>query len=196
MVKDSELTCEICGNPTYHKIFRIVEGVKMLVCPNCADVGEELPERKPSTRTYKIGGNIQTEPKKLRNSNKPAYDPHGSIPTKKIAEQHKEKKIGIDDLELKPDYQKILIKLRQSKNLSQAEFANSVSISETTYKAVEAKKIDLTILDAQKIEKKYNIKLTQEAGAQEDLEIDYSMFSSKKSGEYTLGDVLFSSKKK
>lgn len=196
MVKDSEITCEICGNPTYHKIYRIVEGVKMLVCPNCADIGEKPPERKPTVRTYNMRGNIQKAPQKPNILNKPVYDPHGFNPSQKPAEQNKEKKIGIEDLELKPDYQKILVKLRQSKNMSQAEFANSVSISEKTYKSVEAKKIDLTILDAQKIEKKYNVKLTQEAGAQEDLEVDYSKFSSKKTGEYTLGDVLFSSKKK
>jgi uncharacterized protein (TIGR00270 family) len=193
---NNEITCEICGNPIYQKMYRLVEGVKMLVCPSCAELGEKLPERPTSNKPYNKRVDNRKEPPKMKMTNKPVYDAHGFDPSRKIADKIKEKKIGIEDLELKPDYRKVLIKLRQNKNLSQIEFANSVGLSESTYKAVEAKKIDLTIMDAQKIEKKYEIKLTQTIGEQEEQDMDYAKFSSKKSGDFTLGDVLFGSKKK
>ena len=186
--KKDNIFCEICGEPTKKRIIRIIEGTEMIVCPNCVEYGDEPPK--------KYSNNSKNKEKSVIKSTKVIQNSVINIPNKKQISIDKKitKKPQIEDLELKKDYKKILIKLRQSKNMTQAEFANSVGISLSLLKNVENNKMDLTIPDAQKIEKKYNIKLTQEISSEED-EIVPTQFMIRKE-DYTLGDVFFERKKK
>jgi len=170
----------------------------MLVCPDCEGFGEEIEYRAPQrssqqpSNKYKPRGNYQKplSTSEDRNMNSKTYSPRKRF----YSQQGNEKrKARIENLDLKSDYRKELVKLRRNRNLTQAEFANSVGISETSYKNVEAKKLDLTIPEAQRIETKYKITLTEEASEEDDIKFD-SLNNS--SGEFTLGDVFFKRKKK
>jgi len=197
--KEGNFICEICGESTNRKIIRIIEGVKMIVCSNCAEFGDEPPkkykEKTNNFKSYSYKPMRQFQQKEPSSGNiikqKPRYKKTFSPPRPIV----KYNKINIEDLELKPDYRKILMKFRQSKNMTQAEFADSVGLSANLYKNVENKKMDLTIQDALKIEQKYKIKLTQEVSEENEEELIPAQFIKEKE-EYTLGDVFIERKKK
>lgn len=188
-----EYICEVCGNPTKRKEVRIIEGVEMIVCPSCSQYGERPKSSRPKSR----------RPRKKRKA-PPVY--YGDAPKKKSKRPRRRNKIGqtssrrsyrkrkpkIEDLELVTDYREKLRKLRQKLQMRVDEFANSVKIAESTYRNIENKKLEMTIPDAMKIEKEYEIKLTQEPSDDDDF--DLNQFQSG-SGGYTLGDVFFKRKK-
>ncbi|MBD3354196.1 MAG: helix-turn-helix domain-containing protein [Candidatus Lokiarchaeota archaeon] len=192
----TEYSCEICGSPTNRPLFRLVEGVKMLVCPKCQHYGEKIKDERP----HRKKGNLSYGPSvpyygdvKKSKSKKTSYKPRKSakFSSKKSAYQAK-RKPRLDELELKPNYRTLLRKYRQKRKMTQAEFANSVGISEATYRSVEAKKVDLTIPEAQKIEKNCDIEILRIVSEDEE-EYDLSEFSNKSDG-FTLGDVFFKRK--
>lgn len=207
-----EYTCELCGSPTDRKIVRIVEGVRMIVCPNCQDMGE-IPKQKPRRNPYqqqRYGGTQQQQPSKQRYyldeaPNYPAGQTHNHSANPSIKFRRRPNKIGshgfvprerapnIENLELVDDYRNILKKTRSKLGLTQNAFANSVSLSVTSYKNIENGKLDLTIKEALKIEKKYDIKLTEEISEEE---FDNLNDRANKNEGLTLGDVFFKRKKK
>lgn len=182
--------CEICGRDTPQKIIREIEGVKMLVCRNCSTMGKksdpitegykqeykQVPHYYLDAPTYPL----QYDPKqKRRSSPSPPKIP---------------KNLPIDRLELVEDYRDILKEVRKKHNLDQEEFANSVGITQTSYRHIEAGKLDLTIPEAKRIEKKYNVELTEFASALEEDEYEQYLHG-KGSSSATLGDVYVKRKR-
>jgi len=180
--------CELCGNNTDQKIIRKVEGVKMLVCRNCMMMGEvPQSERKPSK--------VQTRQPKYY-LDKPDYPPRPR--TQQPVRRSKPvssgpKNLPIHRLRLVDDYRNLLKKVRNQNQLDQGEFSNSVGITHTSYRHIESGKLGLTIQEAKKIEKKYEIVLTEFIEDPEEDEIEQYM-SGKGSGA-TLGDVYLKKKK-
>ena len=188
-----DYTCEICGEPTDQKIYRLVEGVKMIVCPNCQEFGDQLPRKnnyRPSTGGYSSGGSYQRKEQPAPYSR---YAPKKQKFVNNVNNQsnYVKRKPRTEDLELIEDYRKLLKKTRQKNNLTQSEFANRVKISESAFKSIENSKIELLIKDAMKIEKVFNIKLTKSAYDEEE-EMEYDSQKMKKNdSDFTLGDVFF-----
>lgn len=184
----SMYVCELCGEPTDQKIIRKIEGVKMLVCRNCMMMGEKpQSERKPSP--------VQTGAPKYY-SNKPNYTPspkpQQSVRKSKPASRGS-RNLRIDRLKLVDNYRNILKKARNQNNMDQGEFSNSVGITHTSYRHIESGKLELTIQEAKKIEKKYEIVLTEIIEDPE--EDEYEQYLSSKGSGATLGDVYIKKKK-
>jgi ribosome-binding protein aMBF1 (putative translation factor) len=197
-----ELTCEICGEKVFRKVYRLVEGVKMLVCENCTDIGEEIAHRKESQK--KSYNNRDENPSTYygfvpRSNSPPKQDYSNKIGVKpRVPGGNFPKKVKIEELELIQNYLNLLRKTRQSRNMNIKEFSNSVGIAETTYKSIEAGKMEITIPDAKKVEEKYHIKLTRTTseGEEEEEELqNASNLQKNRDSDMTLGDVFFTRKK-
>ena len=180
-------TCELCGNPTDQKIIRKIEGVKMIVCRNCMMMGE-----KPQSERERAP--IQRKPPKYY-LDKPDYPPQTtSRPVNKPKPVPRgPKNIPIDRLRLLDNNRNILKNLRRDQNLDQGQFANSVGITHTSYRHIESGKLNLTIQEAKRIEKKYEIELTEFISDPE--EDEYEQYMSGKASGATLGDVYLKKKK-
>ncbi len=190
----NDFICELCGNPTNKKIFRIVEGVKMLVCRDCIHLGDEPPSRKPL-----LTKNYSTQYKQYREKtpSTTSYSERSKsggyvnrIQTPRAGYVKRAPKV--ENLELKKDYRKALRKLRQNNNLSQSEFAQKIGITHASYKSIEGGKTDLLIKDAIKIEKKYKVSLT---GVIAEDDFDDSLLMKGSGSGYTLADAAFKRKK-
>ncbi len=180
--------CELCGNSTDQKIIRKIEGVKMLVCRDCMMMGE-IPqsERKPSQ--------VQTQTPKYY-LDKPDYPPRPKTQQavrKSKPESSGPKNIPIDRLRLVENYRDLLKRVRSKNNMDQGEFSNSVGITHTSYRHIESGKLELTIQEAKKIEKKYEIVLTE--FIEDPDEDEYEQYMSGKGSGATLGDVYIKKEK-
>jgi ribosome-binding protein aMBF1 (putative translation factor) len=117
-------TCELCGEPTDQKIFRTIEGVKMLVCRNCMSMGEkpqyereDYPVQKKTPKFYLDEPNYPPRSKTLPNHSRKSKPAH-----------HNPINVPIDRLTLVEDYRDILKKIRSDNEMDQGEFANSVIV--------------------------------------------------------------------
>ncbi len=179
--------CELCGEPTDQKIFRTIEGVKMLVCRNCMMMGEKPQYEKNSPPTP------QKTPKYYLE--KPDYPPRkrASEIKKSKSAPRGPKNVSVDRLELVENYRNILKKIRRDHDLDQGDFANSVGITHTSYKHIESGRLELTIQEARRIEKKYDVVLTEFIADQE--EDEYDQYLRGRTSDATLGDVYVKRKK-
>ncbi|MBN2154828.1 MAG: TIGR00270 family protein [Candidatus Lokiarchaeota archaeon] len=180
-------TCELCGELTDRKIFRTIEGVKMLVCQNCSMLGEKpKSEQKPTQVHRKTPSYYLDQPQFIpRSTTKP-------VKKNKVPPQ-RSKNIPIDRLQLVDNYRNILKKIRKDNDLDQNKFANSVGITLASYRHIESGKLDLTIQEAKRIEKKFDVNLTELIS---DFEEDtYDQYLHGKSSRATLGDVYVKRKK-
>ncbi len=96
-------------------------------------------------------------------------------------------------MELVENYREILKEIRKQNDLDQGEFANTVGITQISYRHIEAGKLDLTIPEAKRIEKKYNVELTEFTGDSE--EDEYEQYMHQLEGKASLGDVYLKRKK-
>jgi len=196
-----EYTCELCGAPTNRKIFRIIEGVKMLVCHNCQDLGEvpKAPKSRNIYRSkYESGGTINP-PQRRYYLDEDTHTANPSITYRRKQNKiqtrpqfNRSRKPNIEDLELKENYRDILKKTRVKLKLTQSQFANNLKIAVTSYKNIENGRLDLTIKEALRIENQYNIKLTKEL---DDESFDDFKSKNASNGDMTLGDVFFRRKR-
>ncbi len=183
-------TCELCGEPTDQKIMRTIEGVKMLVCRNCMMMGEKpKSEIRPSQ--------VQKKPPQYY-LDKPQYTPRPkttqSPPQRSKPTLKKPKNAPIDRLKLVENYRNVLKKIRRDNDMDQGEFSNSVGITHTSYRHIESGKLELTIQEARRIEKKYEVELTEFVSDYEEDVYDQYLHQEKSSGS-TLGDVYLKKKK-
>jgi uncharacterized protein (TIGR00270 family) len=182
MSKSGDHICEICGEWADGKTYRIIEGIKMIVCNSCRNLGEPL--RYSSTRSSRQSSSSNfTRSKSQSGPRKPQY----SIKPKSPPRNFKPRTPKIEDLELIPEYRKILKKKRQNLNMSLSEFAQKIGITEASYRSIEAGKTDILMKDAIKTEKLFKIKITERILEEDDLDLSTMM---KKPGNYTLGDVI------
>jgi len=188
-----DLLCEICGGFADGRTYRKVEGVTMVVCKDCRSYGEPVQKNRSSDRSYRPKRTQQNyikttpSPKSSINLRKPNR-------IKRYQSRNENNIPRVEELELLDDYRKIMKKKRQQLNMTLSEFANSIGITEASYKSIEAGKTDLLIKDALKIEKKFKMKLAEYAGfnkgedSQEEIK--------KPVGELTLGDMYLKKKKR
>ena len=183
-------TCELCGNSTDQKIMRTIEGVKMLVCRDCMMMGEKTEfDRRPSQVQKKKPRYYLDNPMYTPQKRRVPQASRKSRPTIK-----KPKNVPIDRLKLIENYRNILKKLRQQNSMDQGEFSNSVGITHTSYRNIEAGKLELTIQEARRIEKKYEVELTEMISEYEEDTYDQYLHHGKSTGS-TLGDVYLKKKK-
>ena len=184
--------CELCGSETHEKIIRKIEGVKMLVCRNCMMMGDKpQSEKKSSSSSY-----VQKKPPRYY-LDKPEYTARTSsqMPVRKSKPPKRgPKNIPIDRLKLVDNYRNLLKKIRREHEMDQGEFSNSVGITHTSYRHIEAGKIDLTIKEAKRIEKKFEVVLTEFIEDPDEDEYEQYMRGGPSSSA-TLGDVYVKKKK-
>jgi uncharacterized protein (TIGR00270 family) len=185
-------TCELCGEPTNQKIVRKIEGVKMLVCHNCMMMGE-APKKSQRTSSSSTKYQKSTPKYYLDKPQAPSYTRKAEQKIRKSTPKYKKPSAPIDRLQLIANYRNILKRTRRDHNLDQAAFAGSVGITQTSYRHIESGKLELTIQEAKRIEKKYNIDLTELISDYEEDVYDQYMHQDKTGP--SLGDVYLKRKK-
>jgi uncharacterized protein (TIGR00270 family) len=180
--------CELCGEPTDQKIIRKIEGVKMLVCRNCMMMGEKPQSERKSSHVQSSGRKYYSNKPEYSSRSKPPRSVRKSKPVSRGP-----RNLPIDRLKLVDNYRNLLKKVRNQNNMDQGEFSNSVGITHTSYRHIESGKLELTIQEAKKIEKKYEIVLTEFIEDPE--EDEYEQYLSSKGSGATLGDVYIKKKK-
>lgn len=181
-------TCEICGEPTDQKIFRKIEGVQMLVCRNCMMMGEKPHSERQASPVQKKAPKYYLD--------KPEYLPRTNTTPLKSPKPvtRGPKNLPIDRLRLVDNYRDILRKIRIDNDLDQGQFSNSVGITHTSYKHIESGRLDLTIQEAKRIEKKFEVTLTELIEDPEEDEFEQYMRGGTSSPS-KLGDVYVKRKR-
>ena len=164
---NDERRCPICDGIIWKGQKVLIEGVKMTVCNSCAQYGKKLLTKPKSTYLKK---SYSTHPKSSsRNSKK-----------------------KIDEMEIVPDYAKIIRNIRTLKKLNQDQFAQKLNEKPSLLRRIESGKVKPTIKLAKKIEKVYNITLLKKSN---EIEVDTKKYMKKQTSS-TLGDIAFIKKKK
>lgn len=165
--------CPICGSIIWGKGQRVLlEGVKIIVCHNCAQHGIKIHKPPINTHIKKPSSRKKVSPIKRQ------------IP----------KKDKINELEISPDY---AIKIRNARNslgLNQDQFAKKLNEKPSLLRRIEAGKVEPTIKLAKKIEDVYKIKLLKEVDKIE-ANIQDNKYMKRSTGT-SLGDIAFIKKKK
>ncbi len=154
--KGDEDICPICGGIIWgggEKV--LIEGAKIRVCQSCAQHGKRIISRKrPSSRKRQK----YTRSTQKSRTTKKDYGPEVVI---------------IDD------YNKRIRRARESRNLTQAKFAQKLKEKESLIRRIESKRTKPTIKLAKKIERTYGIKLLEESGP---VKVDPSRYMKKQQG--------------
>jgi putative transcription factor len=176
------MSCEICGNDLRGRgINVIVEGAKLTVCRDCAELGERVREEPRGRITTKSALNRQ-------GSAKPAASPRPLPQFHQATVQKPKREASEDSQELVDNYAEVIKKARGA--MTMEEFAASLSEKATVIHKIESGKLKPTLKLAKRIEKRYKIKLVNTRDAAEDME-DVILKPEKKS-DYspTLGDFI------
>ena len=164
---NEERRCPICDGIIWKGQKVLIEGVKMTVCNSCAQYGKKLLTKPKSTYLKK---SYSTHPKSSsRNSKK-----------------------KMDEMEIVPDYAKIIRNVRTLKKLNQDQFAQKLNEKPSLLRRIESAKVKPTIKLAKKIEKVYNITLLKKS---DEIEVNTNKYMKKQTSS-TLGDIAFIKKKK
>jgi putative transcription factor len=138
------LNCEICGREIIGKKYeKIVEGVKMILCEKCASHGESYFQPIASSKL--------TKPVRLKTIVKPKPS---------VNKEYLE-------LEVIPDYYKIVKSAREKTGLTQEEFAKMLKEKLSVIQKIETGKIIPDINLAKRIEHLLKIKLLTPAQKEE-----------------------------
>jgi putative transcription factor len=166
----------MCGSEIYSRPITIkIEGAELLVCPACAKHGKPVVKRPPkrptaSTRT---------------SSSRSAYTPRTST----SSQPRRRERFG-SEKELVTDYAEKLRLARQKMKLTQKEVSIQTKISVAELQSLETGKMRPSDDLIGRLEKFYNIKMTEEIQA-------YGSKDQKKSSTFqTLGDIVVIKKKK
>ncbi len=158
----------------------MVEGVEMLVCTNCADMGQPVPSRKSYRRDVQRTPKQRTDDfvfrkaERTRSKTGPRYDE--------------------GNLEVMDGYGALLRRIREKEKLTQKELADQLHIKESLLKKLEAESVKPTIRLAQKIERAFNVKILKEIDEEDPVITPQD--KPKKIGAPTLGDMIVIKKKK
>ncbi len=172
MSKLRSTECELCGSIIWGKGQTvIIEGAKMIVCPNCAQYGKRIVENPQTPSTRK---------------------PSTSTPVNKTKSRVYDKEIEEPSTEIAEDYAIKIHQARMRKNLTQEKFAQKIHERGSLIRRIEAGKIKPPIPLARKIEKFLGIKIVNEV---KETPVDYEGYLKKSTGS-NLGDIAFIKKKK
>lgn len=155
------MSCEICGGEIHGRKYKIkVEGTVMIVCSDCADLGERVYEPRRSRGYVHKGKSSRSAGRK--SSSHPRKTPsHRPAPKKKVRNPA--------SYDLVNDYSRIVRKARGK--MTQEDFAGLLNEKETLIHKIETGKMKPTIQLARKIEKKFHVKLlvrSEDAGDEGD----------------------------
>jgi uncharacterized protein (TIGR00270 family) len=159
------MQCELCGNECFKCSPSIVDGVKMMLCPNCMKYGKSVNEKKEPT------SNVKSQIK--------------TITKRKIV---KDVYVGMDR-ELVSDWSEIIKKARIKKELSREELGFRIGERTVTISKIENGDLRPSDKIAEKIEKELSITLFEKVK-----EVPRKITSSHSSG-LTLGDFIKSEEK-
>ena len=159
-----ERSCPICDGKIWKGQKVLIEGAKMTVCNSCAQHGKKLITKSKSTSSY------STHPKS--------------------SSRHSINKM--EEVEIVPDYAKIIRNVRTLKKLNQDQFAQKLNEKPSLLRRIESAKVKPTIKLAKKIEKVYNITLLKKS---DEIEVNTNKYMKKRTNS-TLGDIAFIKKKK
>jgi len=165
--------CPICGSIIWGKGQKVLlEGAKITVCHNCAQHGTKIEKSSPISDIRKKKTQIRVSSIKQRRSEKDS----------------------IENVELIPEYSKIIRNARNSCGLNQDQFAQKLNEKPSLLRRIETGKVKPTIMLAKKIEEVYKIKILKKVDEIE-ANIQESKYMKKSSGT-SLGDIAFIKKKK
>jgi len=129
--------CNLCGEQT-EKLFKTnIEGAELIVCPNCARLGEIITEVTPKKQLP------EQEEEQF-------YNNHEEKPLKNIMET------------VVSDYGKKVKNAREKKGLKQKEFAKMLAIKESLLHNIESGHFEPSLELAEKLEKRLHIKLIEQ----------------------------------
>lgn len=157
-------SCDMCGKETI--LYKtIIEGGILEVCKNCCKHGEVLEEVKP-----------KLEPKEEKRAQKPVM-----IQESETIEM------------LVPDYNKIIKKEREKRDLTQEKLAKALAEKESVIHNLERGHLNPSIQLAKKLEQFLGIRLIteyKEEGKKEAVKMDF------KNPDMTIGDLIKIKQKK
>ncbi|MBT3297480.1 TIGR00270 family protein [archaeon] len=170
--------CEMCGKEDRLRRAK-VEGTELNVCGNCTKYGEV------------VKSNNYYSSKDSKNQNF----------------RRKTVKIEGPEYELVPDYNKIILKIRQDKDMKQEDFANSINERLSVLQKWENGTLKMRIGTARQLERMFHVKLLKlvknntsenknEDSDDKDNELRKFTSNKKSSDGLTLGDFIKVRKKK
>jgi len=181
------VSCEICGADIQGRGIKIVvEGATMIVCRDCADLGERVREE------YHERGRVQTASNRPR---KPVAEKNDKPIAKPASRNNKRGSTyqNADAEELVENYGEIIKNARGT--MSQEDFAASLSEKVSAIHKIEMGKLRPTMKLAKRIEKRYRVKLINYKKEAEDIDDVVLKSDDKKEYSATLGDFIKQSKK-
>lgn len=161
---NEERNCPICDGKIWKGKKVLIEGVKMTVCNSCAQYGKKL----------------LTKPKSIS-----SHSTHPKSSSRNVINK-------MEEVEIVPDYAKLIRNVRTLKKLNQDQFAQKLNEKPSLLRRIEAAKVKPTIKLAKKIEKVYNITLLKKS---DEIEVNTKKYMKKQTSS-TLGDIAFIKKKK
>lgn len=176
------MSCEICGDDLRGRGIKIVvEGAMMIVCRNCADLGERVREEFHEGDRMRTTSNRPRKPvpeKMDRPIARPAQPSNKREPTYHNA----------DAEELVENFAEIIKNARGTMSLD--DFAASLSEKASVIHNVEMGKLRPTMKLAKRIEKHYRVKLINYKKEAEDINDVVLKSDDKKEYSATLGDFI------
>ena len=137
------MLCEMCGKSVPATRTVIIEGSRLIVCPNCARFGEDYRANNggaaPVSQSV-IEARLQKREKRM---------------------QSKDIYSGMASVELVDDYGTLIREAREAKGMDRKQFAASLSEKELTISKIESNNLVPDDKIIKKIEKALGIKLTE-----------------------------------
>lgn len=175
--RDYSEECQICGGMIWKASYVYIEGAKVAVCQSCSNLGKKAPS---STSSMSKTMPPYKKPIKRTSTTKSTFNPQ-------------KREVPTPSLKVIVDYAIKVGNARGKSKLTQRDFALKLHEKESLIKSIESGKRVPTITLAKKIEKVFNINLTEKED--DDVIVD-TRFLQKKQGPTTMGDMIVIKKKK
>ncbi len=144
----TKATCEVCGERIFGRSHRVrIEGVALVVCGKCAELGEDISPPKRSSADFPTGARYKPLPP----------TPNASYTRPRTAISHKTK--TDEEYAIVPGYGKIIQSIREKLKLDQQKFAKKIQVKLSRVQKWEAEKGEPTIQEARELEKSFQVKL-------------------------------------
>ncbi len=178
------MSCEICGKDIHGRGFKVVvEGAKLTVCKECAELGEPVREER------RAAGLIKTHTDRLRKTvSQPQFPRKNDVPLKPRPVAKTQKKPSDEMEELVENYVEIIKKARGEMRIE--EFAATLNEKASVLQKIESGKLKPTMKLARRIEKRYRVKLVEHKEEAEDIDDVVWKGDGKKDYSPTLGDFI------
>ena len=182
--EEEEKRCPICDGVIWGGGEEImIEGARIRVCSSCAQKGNKAPAKKKLKSQLRRQQRAKTS--KTRNDKKKSSKRR----SRPVSNQ-------LQNLEVIPDYAKKIRRIRNSQNMDQEKFAQTLNEKPSLIRRMEANKMKPTIQLAKKIQDTYNIQLLQKKDSNVNLTASQRKKYIKRGKGTSLGDIAFIKKKK